>query len=83
MYECALRAEEKIARKQSFNKGQGSTKGRGQAVGRGIFGSHREESSNSNQQDRHGRGGNSSRRGPYQGGKVRGRGIEAVVRCHK
>ena len=48
-YQCALRGEEKIARQQRYNKGQGSTIGRGQATGRGIFGAHREESSNSNQ----------------------------------
>ena len=37
-YHCALRAEEKIARKQSFNRGRGSARGRGKATGRGIFG---------------------------------------------
>ena len=28
-YQCALRVEEKITRKQSFNRGHGSTRGRG------------------------------------------------------
>ena len=37
-YQCTLREKEKIARKQSFNRGRGSTRGRGQATGRGIFG---------------------------------------------
>ena len=32
VYQCVIRAEEKIARKQSFNRGRGSTKGRGQAA---------------------------------------------------
>ena len=46
-YQCALRAKENIARKQSFNKVRASTRGRGQAAGRGIFGAQRGESSNS------------------------------------
>ena len=37
------------------------------------------EFSNSNQQEKHGRGGDSSRRGPYQGGRGRG----TVYRCYK
>ena len=37
-YECALRVEEKIARRQSFNRGRSSTRGRGQAAGRVKFG---------------------------------------------
>ena len=82
-YQCSLRAEEKITRKQSFNRGRGSTRGRGQATRRGIFGPQRGESSNSSQQEQHGRGGDSSRRGPYQGGRGRGIGIEAIIRCYK
>ena len=34
VYQCALREEEKIARKQSFNRGRGPARGRGQATGR-------------------------------------------------
>ena len=49
-YQCALREEEKIVRKQSFNRGRGSTRGRGQVTRRGRFGEQRGESSNSNQQ---------------------------------
>ena len=82
-YQCALRADEKIARKQSFNRGRGSTRGRGKATGRGIFGPQRGESSKSSQQERHGRGGDCRRRGPHQGGRGIGRGREAVVRCYK
>ena len=37
-YKCALRAEEKIMRKQSFNRGHGSARARGQATIRGRFG---------------------------------------------
>ena len=47
-YQCALRAEENIVRKQRFNRGRTSTKERGQAVERGIFGVDKGESSNSN-----------------------------------
>ena len=50
-YQCALRAEEKIMRKQSFNRGLGPTRGRGQAARRGIFGAQRGQYNNSNQQD--------------------------------
>ena len=60
-YQCALRAEEKITRKRSFNRGRGSSRGRGQATGRGTFGPQRGESNNSSQQEKHGRGGDSSR----------------------
>ena len=82
-YQCALREEEKIARKHSFNIGRGLARGRGKVTGRGRFGPHRGESNNSSQQEQHGRGGDSSRRGPYQGGRGRGRDIEVVVRCYK
>ena len=37
-YQCALRSEEKITRKQNFNRGRGLARGRGKAKGRGIFG---------------------------------------------
>ena len=82
-YQCALREEEKIARKHSFNRGQGSTRGQGQAGGRGRFGFQRGEFSNSKQQKQHGRGGDSRRSGPYQGGRGRGRGRKTIVRCYK
>ena len=39
-YQCALRAEEKIVRKQSFNRGHGSARGREQATRRYL--DHRE-----------------------------------------
>ena len=82
-YQCALRVEEMIAREKNFNRGQGSTRGRGHATRRGIFGVHRGEFSNSNQQEKHGRGGDSRRRGPYQGGRGRERGRGIVCRCYK
>ena len=37
-YQCALREEEKIARKQSFNRGHDSARGLGKVTGRGRFG---------------------------------------------
>ena len=82
-YQCTLRAEEKIERKQSFNRGRGSARGRGKATGRGIFVPQRGEYNNSIQREKHGRGGDSSRIGPYQGGRGRGRGREVVVRCYQ
>ena len=83
VYQCAIRVEEKITRKPSFNRGHGSAKGRGKATGRGIFGPQRGESSNSNQEEHHGRGGVSSRRETYQGGRDRERGRGDVYRCYK
>ena len=83
VYQFALREEEKITKNQSFNRGRALTRGRGQASGRGRFGAQRGESSNSSQQEKHGRGGDSSRRGPYQGGRGRERGRETVIRCYK
>ena len=47
-YQCALREEEKIAQKQSFNRGHGLARGRRKVIGRGIFGPQRGEYSNSN-----------------------------------
>ena len=47
VYQCALRVEEKIARKQSFNRGRDLARGRGKATGRGIFGPEIGESNNS------------------------------------
>ena len=47
-YQCALREEEKIARKHSFNIGRGLARGRGKVTGRAIFGVQRGESINSN-----------------------------------
>ena len=83
VYQCALREEENIARKKSFNKDNSSARGREKAIRRGIFGPRRGESSNSNQQEHHGRGGDHSRRGPYQGGRGRGTSRETVIRCYK
>ena len=48
-YQCALGAEEKLVRKQNFQRGRSLDRRRGQAAGRRIFVSHRSESINSNQ----------------------------------
>ena len=48
-YQCALKVEEKLLRKQSFNRGKALAKGRGKIGGKGRFVAQRGESSNSNQ----------------------------------
>ena len=50
-YQCALRVEENLLRKQSFSKGKALSKGKGKTGGKGKFVAQRGESSNSNQQE--------------------------------
>ena len=48
-YQCALRAEDKLLRKQCFSRGNALAKVEGQTSGKGRFVAQRGESSNSNQ----------------------------------
>jgi hypothetical protein len=50
-YQCNLRVEENLLRKQNFNKARGSAKGRGKTTRRGKFAAQKGESNNSNQQE--------------------------------
>lgn len=82
-YQCALRAEENLLRKQDFNRGRGSAKGRGQLAEREKFAAEKGESNNSNQQEQQNRGNDPRGGRPYQGGRGKGRGRETVFRCYK
>lgn len=81
-YQYALKAKEKIRRKQNFGRGKGISKGRGQVTRRGRVAVHRDEASGSNQQDQVERGHESRGGIPYQRGRGRGRGRELVYRCY-
>lgn len=81
-YQYALKAEEKISRKQTFGRGKGIAKGRGQVTRRGRIPVQRDEVGGSNQQDQVGRGHESRGGRPYQRGRGRGRGKESVYRCY-
>ena len=81
-YQCALRVEEKLLRKQNFNRGRGSAKGRGQTARREKFAAQKGESRNSNHQEQQNRRNDSRQGRPYQGGRGRGRGKETVFRCY-
>ena len=48
-YQCALKAEEKLLRKHSFNREKSLAKGRGKTTGKRRFAAQKRESSNSNQ----------------------------------
>ena len=82
VYQYALRAEEKIRKKQAFGRGKGVAKGRGQVTRRGRIPVDRDEASDSNQQDQVGRGHESRGGRPYQRGRGRGRGKDSVYRCY-
>lgn len=55
-YQYALKAKEKINRKQTFGRGKGTAKERGQITGRGRIMGHRDEVGGYNQQDQARRG---------------------------
>ena len=64
-YQYALKAEEKISRKQTFGRGKGIAKGRGQITRRGRILVHRDEVGGSNQHDQAGKGHESRGGRPY------------------
>jgi len=81
-YQCALKAEKKITRKQNSSRGRGSARGRGQSAGKRKFAAQKGESRNSNQQEQLDKGNDSRGGRPYQRGRGRGRGRETVYRCY-
>ena len=81
-YQYALKAKEKISRKQTFGRGKGIAKGRGQITGRGRIPVNRDEVGGSNQQYQAGKGHESRGGRPYQRGRGRGRGRESIYRCY-
>ena len=64
-YQYALKAEEKISRKQTFGRGKGIAKGKGQITRRGRIPVHRDEVGGYNPQDQPGRGHESRGGRPY------------------
>eukprot|EP00253_Pinus_taeda_P034746 PITA_34746 len=86
VYQSAMKAEEKITRRQNARRGQGASRGKGQSCGRGQTTNNNEEASSSkasrsaNRGDS-ARGNRSSQRGRGNG---RGRGVGyQCYRCHK
>eukprot|EP00253_Pinus_taeda_P031415 PITA_31415 len=85
-YQSAVKAEEKLNRRQNARRGRGSTRGRGQSYGRGRTASNSEEASSSRtsgtaEKGDGTRGGRSFQRGRGNG---RGRGTSYQrYRCHK
>eukprot|EP00253_Pinus_taeda_P023971 PITA_23971 len=85
-YQSAVKAEEKLNRRQNARRGRGSNRGRGQSYGRGRTASNNEEASNSRtsgtlEKGDGTRGGRSFQRGRGNG-RGRGTGYECY-RCHK
>eukprot|EP00253_Pinus_taeda_P033085 PITA_33085 len=85
-YQSAIKAEDKINRRQNARRGRGSARGRGQSYGRGRTASNNEEASSSRtsgttEKGDSVRGGRSFQRGR---GNDRGRGTGyQCYRCHK
>ena len=84
-YQCALKAEEKINRKQNARRGGGFGRGKGKAFHKGRGTNPSEEGSSSKtsgtaEKDNNPRGGR-----PYQRGRGngRGKGVVQFYRCHK
>eukprot|EP00253_Pinus_taeda_P031584 PITA_31584 len=85
-YQSAIKAEEKLNRRQNAQRGRGSTRGRGQSYGRGRTTSNSEEASSSRnsrtaEKGDGTRGGRSFQRGRGNG-RGRGTGYQCY-RCHK
>eukprot|EP00253_Pinus_taeda_P034151 PITA_34151 len=85
-YQSAMKAEEKITRRQNARRGRGAGRGKGQSYGRGKTSSSNEEGSSS-RASRSVDKGDSVRGGrPYQRGRGNGRGRGVgyqCYRCHK
>ena len=71
-YQSAMKAEEKITRKQNSRRGQGIGRGRGQSYGRGRITSSNEEGNNSKTSGSVDKGDNARGGRPYQRGKGNG-----------
>lgn len=82
-YQSALKAEEKLTRKQNARRGRGTGRGKGKSFGRRRTANNSEEGSSSKtsgiaQKDGSTRGGR-----PYQRGRGNGRGRGAAYQCYK
>lgn len=82
-YQCALKVEEKITRKQSSGRGRGFTKGKGQSTEKWKFSAQKNDEGSSDQQGQSEKEGGTRGGRPYQRGRGRGRGRETIYRCYK
>eukprot|EP00253_Pinus_taeda_P015165 PITA_15165 len=84
-YQFALKAEEKINRKQNTKRGGGSGRGKGKVYGRGRGAASNEEGSSSKSAGATEKDNSSSEGRPTQRGRGfgRGRGTVQCYRCHK
>ena len=80
-YRCALKAEEKITRKQNSSRGCGFARGRGQSTRKEKLLARKNDEGNSNQHGKLEKEGCSNGGRPYQRGRGRGRGRETAYQC--
>ena len=82
-YQCALKVEEKITRKQNSSTGRGFARGKGQSTRKGKFLAQKNDEGSSNQQGQLNKEGVSRGGRPYHRGRGRGRGRETTYRCYR
>eukprot|EP00253_Pinus_taeda_P002101 PITA_02101 len=82
-YQSAMKAEEKITKKQNARRGRGTGRGRGQSYGRGQTASSNEEGSSSKASGTTEKGDNTRCGRPHQRGRGNGRGRGANYQCYK
>lgn len=82
-FQSAVKAEEKINRKQNSRRGRGSSRGRGQSYGRGKSAANNEESSSSKASGTAEKGDSTRGGRSYQRGRGNGRGRGANVQCYR
>lgn len=85
-YQSAMKAEEKMSRRQNAKRGRGASRGKGQSYGRGWTASNNEEGSSSKasrsaEKGDSARGGRSSQQGRGNGRERRA--SYQCYRCHK
>eukprot|EP00253_Pinus_taeda_P033569 PITA_33569 len=82
-YKSAVKAEEKITRKQNARRGWGTGRGRGQSYGRERIANNSEEGSSSKTPGTAEKGDNTRGERPYQRGRGNGRGRGAAYQCYR
>eukprot|EP00253_Pinus_taeda_P022922 PITA_22922 len=82
-FQSAVKAEEKINRKQNNRRGRGNGRGRGQSYGRGRTAANSEEGSSSKTSGTTEKGDNTRGGRSYQRGRGNGRGRGTSVQCYR
>eukprot|EP00253_Pinus_taeda_P006315 PITA_06315 len=82
-FQSAVKAEEKINRKQNNRRGRGNARGRGQSYGRGRTAANSEEGSSSKTSGTAEKGDNTRGGRSYQRGRGNGRGRGTSVQCYR